>query len=63
MQFGGMVERMHYNPYQPFRPYGEWRFLSLEAFLTADPDRIRGTPLDFGTFGREFRQTFLALYL
>ena len=63
MQFGGMVERMHYNPYQPFRPYGEWRFPSLEAFLTADPDRIRGTPLDFGVFGREFRQTFLALYL
>jgi hypothetical protein len=63
MQFGGMVERMHYNPYQPFRPYGEWRFPSLEAFLTANPNRIRGTPLDFGTFGREFRQTFLALYL
>jgi hypothetical protein len=62
MQFGGMLERMRYNPYQPFRPYGEWRFPSLEAFLLADPDRIRGTPPEFGVFERGFRQTFLALY-
>jgi len=63
MQLGGMLERMHYNPYQPFRPYGEWRFGSLADFLTATPNRVRGTPLDFGTFGREFRQYFIALYM
>ena len=63
MQFGGMVERLRYNPYQPFRPYAEWRFADLERFLTATPNRVRGTPLQFGIFGRGIRQTFLALYL
>jgi hypothetical protein len=62
MQFGGMVERLRYNPIQPFRPYGEWRFPSLEAFLTAEPDRVRGTPFQYGIFERGLRQTFLALY-
>jgi hypothetical protein len=62
MQFGGMVERLRYNPYQPFRPYAEWRFSNLVNFLQAIPDRVRGTPLQFGIFGRGIRQTFLALY-
>ncbi|MGH9660853.1 MAG: TonB-dependent receptor plug domain-containing protein, partial [Bryobacteraceae bacterium] len=61
MQLGGMIERLRYNPYQPFRPYGEWRFPSLADFLQADPDRIRGTPPEFGVFGRGFRQTFIGL--
>jgi len=62
MQFGGMIERLQYNPIQPFRPYGEWRFPSLEAFLLAQPDRVRGTPAQYGIFERGIRQTFFALY-
>lgn len=63
LQFGGMAERMRYNSYNPFRPYGEWRFPNLASFLQATPDRFRGTPLQLGNFARGARQWFLALYL
>jgi hypothetical protein len=63
LQFGGMVERMRYNPNNPIRPFGEWLFGSLENFLLGIPDTMRGTPLQFGNFRRGMRQWFLALYL
>ena len=63
LQFGGMFERFHYNPFVPFRPYGEWRFGDISDFLQGIPDRFRGTPPELAEFQREIRQSFLALYV
>ena len=63
IQFGGMVERLHYNPVVPFRPYGEWRFGDIADFLQGIPDRFRGTPPSLATLQRGIRQSFLALYV
>jgi hypothetical protein len=63
IQFGGMFERLHYNPFVPFRPYGEWRFADISEFLQGVPDRFRGTPAELANFQRGIRQSFMALYL
>ena len=73
MQFGGMMERMQFNMDQPNRPYGEWTFSNLENFLTVGnvdsrgrtiiPRRYRGTPPQFGSSIRGWRQWFFGLYL
>jgi hypothetical protein len=67
LQFGGMLERMQLNENQPNRPFGEWTFASLTAFLGATPNRYRGTPPQVGNViynpFRGMRQWFMALYL
>jgi outer membrane receptor protein involved in Fe transport len=62
LQFGGMAERMQFNMDQPNRPYGTWGFSGLSAFLQGQPNNFRGTPPQFGTSIRGFRQWFFALY-
>src|SRR6202008_2154179 len=63
LQFGGMAERAQYNSNNPFRPYGEWRFRNVAAFLDGTPNRFRGTPLSLGNFVRGARQWYLALFM
>ena len=63
LQFGGMIERLQFNMDQPNRPYGEWTFRNLEAFLKASPRRYRGTPPQSGSSIRGWRQWFAGLYL
>ncbi|MBI2817180.1 MAG: TonB-dependent receptor [Acidobacteria bacterium] len=63
LQFGGMLERLQWNPNFGFAPYGRWAFSNLANFLQALPDEWRGTPPQIGNFRRGVRQWFLALYL
>ncbi len=66
VQFGGMLERMQFNMNQPSRPYGQWTFADIQAFLAATPRQYRGTPPSVGNTVynsiRGLRQWFGALY-
>lgn len=60
LQFGGMFERTQLNESNPNRSQGDWSFASLEQFLLGTPRQYRGTPPQFGTSVRGFRQRFFA---
>jgi hypothetical protein len=63
LKFGGMFERLRFNTSNPNRPHGDWTFANLEQFLLGAPRQYRGTPPQFGTSVRGFRQNFYALYI
>ncbi len=63
LEYGGMLEGLRFGMSNPNRPFGDWTFASLEQFLLGSPRQYRGTPPQYGTSVRNWRQWFFALYI
>ncbi|MBI2817925.1 MAG: TonB-dependent receptor [Acidobacteria bacterium] len=63
LQFGGMLERLQFNPVFGHFPYGDWSFSNLAAFLRGTPATFNGTPPQVANHRRGARQWFMALYM
>jgi len=62
LKFGYGMERMRYNTFQNYNPFGIWRFASLANFLTNQPKSLEGGLPD-RDIPRGLRQTLFGGYI
>jgi hypothetical protein len=62
LKFGFALERMRYNFFQSYNPYGIWRFGSLNQFLNNQPNSLEGG-LASPDAPRGLRQTLFGGYI
>jgi hypothetical protein len=62
LKFGFAMERMRYNFFQIYNPYGIWRFNSLAQFLANQPNSLEGGLPD-RQVPRGLRQTLFGGYI